>query len=361
MNPPGHTFVIAEAGVNHNGDESRAVELVHLAAAAGADAVKFQTFKADRIAATSARKAEYQTRNTGDDGSQIAMLKALELSEDGHRAVAAACQEAGIEFMSTPFDEGSATFLVDEIGVERLKIASGELTNAPLLLHMACSGKPVILSTGMASLSEIEVALGVLAFGYTQNGTPSAEAFASAFDSSEGKVALRDRVTLLHCTSDYPAAPDSINLAAMATLANAFELPVGFSDHSEGIAIPVAAAARGACVIEKHFTQSRDLPGPDHRASLEPSELTDMIENIRLVERAIGTPGKEPVAAERGTVTVARKSLVALADITTGEPFSPENLGVKRPGIGVSPIEYWRYLGQPAARDYAPEDLVEPQ
>lgn len=356
-----HTFVIAEAGVNHNGDVGRAVELVRIAASAGADAVKFQTFKAERIAAASAPMATYQSRNTGDDGSQIAMLKALELSDSGHRAVASACEDAGIEFMSTPFDEESATFLVDDIGVQRLKIASGELTNAPLLLHLARTDKPVILSTGMANLTEIQTALGVLAFGYTDSGDPNPEAFAKAYATDAGRAALRDRVTLLHCTSDYPAAPESINLAAMDTLAAEFELPVGFSDHSQGIAIPMAAVALGARVIEKHFTQSRDLPGPDHRASLEPDELTNMIAGIRVVEQAIGVADKSPVEAERDTAKVARKSLVALAAIQAGEPFSTANLGVKRPGDGVSPLDYWRYLGQPAARTYAPDELVEPQ
>ncbi len=358
---PHHTFVIAEAGVNHNGEVARAVDLVRVAADAGADAVKFQTFKAERIAAASAPKAAYQSRNTGDGGSQIAMLKALELSDDGHHAVAAACADAGIEFMSTPFDEGSATFLVNEIGVQRLKIASGELTNAPLLLHMARTGKPVILSTGMADLAEIETALGVLAFGYSEAGDPDVQAFAAAFAGDKGKAVLKEKVTLLHCTSDYPAAPDTINLAAMDTLAHTFGLPVGFSDHSQGIAVPTAAVARGARVIEKHFTQSRDLPGPDHRASLEPAELAAMITSIRTVEQAIGAGAKTAGAAERDTAAVARKSLVALDTIAAGEAFSPENLGVKRPGSGVSPLEYWRYLGQPAGRAYAADDLVDPQ
>jgi N-acetylneuraminate synthase len=358
---PRHTFVIAEAGVNHNGDLDRAVALVKVAAEAGADAIKFQTFKADRIAAANAPKAAYQSRNTGDDGSQIAMLKALELSDDDHRVLAAASADSGIEFMSTPFDEASATFLVKDIGVKRLKIGSGELTNAPLLLHLARTDKPVILSTGMATLDEVETALGVLAFGYTGQGAPSADAFAAAFAGNAGTAAVRDKVTLLHCTSDYPAAPETVNLAAMDTLAETFRLPVGFSDHSQGIAIPAAAVARGAIAIEKHFTLDRMLPGPDHKASLEPDELKAMIASIRTVERAIGDAAKGPVAAERDTAAVARKSLVALTDISAGTPFSETNLGVKRPGTGVSPLEFWRYLGQTAARDYARDELVDPQ
>lgn len=358
-----HTFIIAEAGVNHNGSLERALELVRIAAEAGADAIKFQTFKADRIASATAPKADYQSRNTGDDGSQIAMLKALELSDDQHRTLVKASAAAGIEFMSTPFDEESATFLVDDIGVKRLKIGSGELTNAPLLLHLARTGKAVILSTGMATLDEVEMALSVLAFGYTDAETtkPTAENFRAAYDSPAGKKVLGDNVTLLHCTSDYPAAPETINLRAMDALVDAFGLPVGFSDHSEGLYISAAAVALGAVVIEKHFTVDRTLPGPDHQASLEPVDLALMVQAVRAVEQSLGTGVKEPVAAERNTAAVARKSLVALKDIAEGAEFTSQNLGVKRPGTGVSPIELWRYLGTKATRAYRRDDMIEPQ
>ena len=358
-----HTFVIAEAGVNHNGSVDRALELIRVAAAAGADAIKFQTFKADRIASASAPKADYQSRNTGGEGGQIAMLKALELSDQDHHRLAALCEELGVEFMSTPFDEQSATFLANDIGVTRLKVGSGELTNAPLLVHLARTGKPVILSTGMATLDEVQTALGVLAYGYTE---PSADpvsttAFTGAYDSDEGLAALRKNVMLLHCTSDYPAAAETINLKAMDALRDAFGLPVGLSDHSQGIAIPSAAVARGAATIEKHFTLDRSLEGPDHAASLEPDELSAMIAAIRDVEVALGSGAKEPAEAEQQTASVARKSLVALTDIAAGAPFTADNLGVKRPGTGVSPLELWSYLGQPAARAYQHDELIESQ
>ena len=361
--PVPHTFVIAEAGVNHNGSVERAHTLVAVAADAGADTIKFQTFKADRIASAKAPKAEYQSRNTGDDGSQIAMLKALELSDQDHRALAAACAERGLEFMSTPVDEDSATFLANDIGVKRLKVGYGELTNAPLLLHLARTGKPVILSTGMATLEEVETALGVFAFGYTvaKDAEPSEAAFAEAFATRDGQQARKKNLTLLHCTSDYPAAPETINLKAMDTLRERFDLPVGLSDHSQGIAVPAAAAARGAVVIEKHFTLDRSLEGPDHAASLEPEELTAMIAAVRAVEQALGTGTKAPTEAERNTADVARKSLVALRDIATGEPFTSDNLGVKRPGTGVSPLAYWQYLGTASARAYQRDDVIEPQ
>lgn len=361
--PNAPTFIIAEAGVNHNGSLERAVELVDIAAEAGVDAIKFQTFKADRIAAATAPKADYQSRNTGDDGSQIAMLKALELSDDDHRALVKASETAGIEFMSTPFDEDSATFLVNEIGVKRLKVGSGELTNAPLLLHLARTGKPIILSTGMATLEEVATALSVLAFGYTdaQTSQPSVNMFDEAYASESGKRALRDNVTLLHCTSDYPAAPEAINLRAMDALKERFNLPVGFSDHSAGLYISAAAVALGACVIEKHFTVDRTLPGPDHQASLEPADLVLMVQAIRAVEQSLGNGVKEPVAVERNTAAVARKSLVALEDIAEGAAFTAQNLGVKRPGTGVSPLEFWRYLDEKSKRAYARDDMIEPQ
>ena len=358
-----HTFVIAEAGVNHNGSLDLACELVRIAAVAGADAVKFQTFKAESIASKSALKAEYQSRNTGSDGSQVTMLKALELSGNDHYKLFKTCNENGIEFMSTPFDEQSASFLAADIGVKRLKIGSGELTNAPLLLHLARTGKPAILSTGMATLEEIKTPLGVLAYGYIQsNDAPeSLAAFIAAYASADGQRLLKSNVTLLHCTSDYPAAAETINLKAMETLRTKFALPVGLSDHSRGIAVPAAAVAQGAVVIEKHFTLDRRLEGPDHPASLEPDELTAMIESIRTVEAALGNGAKEPGPAERKTAAVARKSLVALTDIALGVPFTAENLGVKRPGTGISPISYWSYLGKPAARAYVRDELIDPQ
>lgn len=358
-----HTFVIAEAGVNHNGDIARARAMVDVAADAGADAIKFQSFKSEKLATARAPKAAYQTRNTGDGEGQAAMLKALELSDDDHRVLFDASAAAGIEFLSTPFDEDSLDLLVGTLNVRRLKIASGELTNAPLLLAMARTGKSVILSTGMATIEEIGEALGVLAFGYTTpaddlNADPGVAAFANAYSSDTGQAALASQVTLLHCTSNYPATAESINLRAIETLSATFGLPVGLSDHSQGIAVATAAVARGASVIEKHFTLDAMLPGPDHTASLEPSALRDMIAAIRSVEAALGTGEKTPVAEEQDTAAVARKSLVATASIAQGDVFTEANLGSRRPGDGIAPIHYWDILGTSADRTYNVDDLI---
>jgi sialic acid synthase SpsE len=241
-----------------------------------------------------------------------------------------------------------------------LKISSGEITNAPLLLKVARSGKPVILSTGMATLGEVETALSVLAFGYTRSDVIPGEAtFRAAYADPNGQRMLSERVTLLHCTTEYPAPYHEVNLRTMGTLSTAFGLPVGFSDHTEGIAIPVAAAALGARVIEKHFTLDRTLPGPDHRASLEPGELREMVTAIRRVEQALGSSCKLPAPSELGNAAVARRSLVTTRPILAGELFSEENLGVKRPGTGLSPLRYWETIGRPAGRDYMADEVVE--
>ena len=356
-------FVIAEAGVNHNGSRETALALVAAAAKAGADAVKFQTFKAKRLAAADAPKADYQIRNVGAAGDQVAMLKALELSEADHAALIAACAGQRIEFMSTPFDLESAHYLIQTAKVKRLKVASGEITNGPLLLELARSHKPIILSTGMANLEEVKQALGVIAFGYITppDTAPSPRAFREALRSPAGKAALADKVTILHCTSEYPAPADSINLRAMTTLAQTFNLPVGLSDHSEGTAVAIAAAGLGARVIEKHFTLDTSMPGPDHRASLTLAELEQMIAGIRDVTRALGDGVKAPQAVELKTRTVARKSLVALTPIAAGEEFTARNLGAKRPGGGVSPMMLWSYLGKTAARPYRPDEMIDSQ
>jgi len=357
------TFIIAEAGVNHNGDLDRAVEMVEVASRSGADAIKFQTFKTEKIVSALAPKASYQKRNTGDSGSQFDMLKRLELSYEDHSVIAEVSKKNGIEFMSTPFDIDSAAFLVQTIGVERVKVGSGELTNAPLLLELAKSKKPLILSTGMANIYEIENALGVIAYGYTntfKDPSPNIN-FKSYLDDKKLKMNLKRNVTLLHCTSDYPALPETINLSAIRTLREGFGLSVGFSDHSEGISIAVAAVALGASVVEKHFTLDRSLPGPDHGASLEPKELDAMVLEIRKVEKAIGSGEKVPVEEEKKTAEVARKSLVAIEKIKTGEIFSKNNLGVKRPGNGVSPFRFWEYLGKKAQRQYEKDEMIQPQ
>ncbi len=356
------TVIIAEAGVNHNGSCDLALALVHAAASAGADIVKFQSFRADRLATAEAVKASYQQATTGNAQSQLEMLRALELAEQDEQRIAAACEDAGITYMSTPFDTESATHLVERVGVKTLKVGSGDLTNAPLLLHLARFGLPIILSTGMATLAEVEQALGVIAFGYLRdrNARPAASEFTDILLDRRAWIELQSKVTLLHCTTEYPAEPHSINLRAMATLENAYGLPVGFSDHSRGIHVATAAVALGATVIEKHLTLDRSLPGPDHRASIEPDELAAMISAIRDVELALGDGRKVPASEEIPNRVVARRSLVTTRAIRGGERFTEDNLGVKRPGSGLSPVEYWTYLGQKASRDYAANELLEP-
>ena len=352
-------FVIAEAGVNHNGSTELACRLVDVAADAGADAVKFQTFKADELASPSAQKADYQKASTGDAGSQLEMLRKLELDDHAHQAIAAACRRRGIEFMSTAFDVTSLRFLTGRMGLRRIKIPSGEITNGQLLLEAARTRLPLLLSTGMSTIGEIEDALGVIAFGLlTPEGRPSHAAFKQAFSSDAGRQALIGTVAVLHCTTEYPAAFEEINLRAMKTLHERFELPVGLSDHSPGIAIATAAAALGATVIEKHYTLDRTLPGPDHRASLEPAELAAMIEAIRAVTAALGDGIKKPMPSESKNIVVARRSLVALRPIAKGERFTVENIGPRRPGSGISPMCLWDWLDKPAARDFGAGELL---
>ncbi len=361
MNPIRRTLVIAEAGVNHNGSLQRALELVDAAAAAGADIVKFQTFRAGRLASRSAPKANYQKRETGTSESQLDMLRALELDEAAHHALISRCAEKGIEFLSTPFDHESLDLLVRTLDLPRLKLGSGDLTNAPLLLAIARSAKPLILSTGMATLSAVEEALGVLAFGYASDSdtNPSITAFRSAYESDAGQQVLQNNVALLHCTTEYPTPVGDVNLRAMDTLRQAFGLEVGYSDHTHGTAISLAAVARGANIVAKHFTLDRNLPGPDHKSSLEPEELADMVANIRQIEVALGNGIKRPAESERPNRIVARKSLVAARPIRAGERFSAENIDIKRPGGGVAPVRYWEFLGKKAPRPYAADEVIE--
>jgi len=357
MNKP--AYIIAEAGVNHNGSLEQAFLLVDAAAEAGADAVKFQTFKADKLVSRAAAKAEYQIGTTGKNESQHEMIRKLELDEAAHMRLLQHCRSKGIEFLSTPFDLESLDMLVSRFDLSRIKLASGEITNGPFLLAAARTGKPTILSTGMSNLGDVEMALAVLAFGYTcPEAIPSLAAFEAAYCSDDGRSALSDKVTLLHCTTEYPAPLAAVNLRVMETLRQAFRLPVGYSDHTSGIAIAIAAAALGATVIEKHFTLDRNLPGPDHQASLEPEELKQMVRSIREVETALGSSVKQPAPCERGNRSVARKSLVAARPIGKGEHFSIGNLTVKRPGDGISPMYYWDWLGKPADRDYQADDKV---
>lgn len=314
-------FIVAEAGVNHNGSLEMARQLVDVAVQAGADAVKFQTFKAERLVTPDAPKADYQLLTTDAAESQYEMVRRLELSEEAHRDLMAYCREQGILFMSTPFGEESADFLAD-LGIAVFKIPSGEITNLPFLTHVVGKGKPVIVSTGMAYLGEVEAAV-----------------------STIEKVGNRDFV-LLHCVSNYPADPADANLRAMQTLATAFGVPVGYSDHTPGIEVAIAAVALGACVIEKHFTLDRNLPGPDHRASLEPDELAALVRGIRTVEASLGHGRKEPAPSEANTAAVARRSLVAAQDIPAGTKLTEEMIAIKRPGTGLPPAMRSYLLGR---------------
>lgn len=355
------TIIIAEAGVNHNGSEKLAFELVDAAHKAGADIVKFQTFKAKNLVTKNAEKAEYQIKNTGEVESQLDMLTRLELNYEFHHELVKYCNKLGIEFLSTAFDEDSLAFLVDDLGLNKLKIPSGELTNAPLVLLHAQTNADLIVSTGMATLAEVESALGVIAFGYLAqpNITPSVEAFQSAYFSAEGQKLLKEKVTVLHCTTEYPAPMPDINLKAMDTLGAAFNLKVGYSDHSAGIEIPIAAVARGAVLIEKHFTLDKSMEGPDHKASLEPDELKAMTSAIRNVELAIGDGVKGPRPSEIKNKGIARKSVVAAKNIVKGDVFSADNLQIKRPGIGLSPYCYWELIGTIATSAYQEGKLID--
>lgn len=309
---PARTFIIAEAGVNHNGSPEMAKKLVDAAISAGADAIKFQTFNAKRLASTQAPKAAYQLRTTDQAESQVEMLSRLELSHQAHRELKEYCKKRHIAFLSSPFDEESADFL-DGLGVDLFKIPSGEITNIPFLSHVARKGKPLILSTGMSTLGEVETAI-------------------RTFEREGNR-----KFILLHCVSKYPAEPSDVNLRAMLAMETAFQIPVGFSDHTEGIDITLAAVALGARVIEKHFTMDRTLPGPDHRASLEPDELAAMVHGIRRVEASLGTGKKEPAPGEEDTAKAARKSLVAARDINAGTVLTEDFIAIRRPGTGLPP------------------------
>jgi N-acetylneuraminate synthase len=351
------TLIIAEAGVNHGGSVQTALELVDVAASANADVVKFQTFAVNEIVTSSAPQAAYQ-RERAPAGSQQDMLRSLALDEAAHETIARRCSELGIEFLSTAFDERSLAMLV-ELGIRRVKVPSGELTNGPLLLAFARTRLPLIVSTGMASLGEVETALKVIAYGrQTSGGIPAKSDLESAYQRAMGDGNLADEVTVMHCTSSYPARPEDVNLAAMATLGQAFGVPVGYSDHTRGTAIACAAVALGASVIEKHVTLDRTSPGPDHAASLEPGELRALVDGVRAVEASIGSPVKFPTEGERDTALVARRSLYAARPIAAGSVFVMDDLKVLRPGTGRTPMDYWELLGRSAQRDYEAHEPI---
>lgn len=335
LGPGRSCLVIAEIGVNHDGDLSTALELVEASARAGADAVKVQTFAAERLVTRNAPKAEYQLRTTDPGESQFEMLKRLELTADDVRRIQERCRDLGLLFLSTPFDELSADFLED-LDVPAFKVGSGDLTNLPFLEHMARKGRPMIVSTGMATIREVAEAV---------------EAVTAA--------GLNDLV-LLQCVSDYPADPATVNLNAMVTMQRAFGFPVGFSDHTEGMEAATAAVAKGAAVVEKHLTLDRTRPGPDHRASIEPPDLERLVQGIRTVEACLGSGEKKPAGSERGTAKVARKSIVALRDITCGEVLDESNVGVRRPEGGMRPGELPLVFGRRAGRDIAEGEWLQP-
>ena len=327
------TFIIAEAGVNHNGDADLAIKLVEVAAQSGADAVKFQTFSADKLTRRGAEKAEYQKKSTGD-GDQYDMLKALEMSDDLHRRLVALSHELGIEFMSTAFDEDALDLLV-ALGIRRIKVPSGEITNTPFLRHMAAKNLPLIVSTGMASLEEVQQAVAVIAETRAQLGL---------------QLPLSEVVTILHCTSNYPAAASDVNLNAMLTMGRETGLPIGYSDHTLGVAVSTAAVALGATVIEKHFTLDKALPGPDHGASLDPVELGVMVRAIRDIEVALGDGVKAPTASEIPVRLLVRRSVTAARDIAAGQVIVPEDLILLRPGDGIPPAQLESLHGRVAAQ-----------
>ena len=330
------TLIIAEAGVNHNGDLELAKQIVKAAANAGADLVKFQTFTAERLAIDSAPKADYQNQTTDQKQSQFSMLRQLELTAEMHEQLIVYCSKQGIGFFSTGFDLQSVDYLAS-LGADRFKIPSGEITNLPYLRHVGAFGKPLILSTGMATLGEIEAALDACEIA----GTP------------------RSRITVLHCNTEYPTPMCDVNLRAMCSIRDAFGVAVGYSDHTLGIEVPIAAVALGATVIEKHLTLDRNWPGPDHKASLEPDEFAVMVRAIRNIEQAMGDGIKRPSPSEAKNKPIARKSLVAARSIKAGERFTPENLTAKRPGTGVSPMRWDTAMGRTATRDYGADEMIE--
>lgn len=327
-------FIIAEAGVNHNGSLEIAKKLIDAAAEAGADAVKFQTFQAEKLVCSTAQKADYQKKSTDKDESQLAMLKRLELTEEMHKELIQHCVEKNILFLSTPFDIDSANML-NNLGMSIFKIPSGEITNLPYLRAISSLGKKIIMSTGMSSMQEVKEAVEVL----QQN------------EASE--------VSILHCNTEYPTPMEDVNLRAMLTIKNELMLPVGYSDHTRGIEIPIAAVALGAQIIEKHFTLSREMEGPDHKASLEPNELREMVQAIRNVEKAMGDGIKSPSVSEMGNREVVRKSIVAKKLIRCGDILTEENITTKRPGTGISPLRWDEVIGKKAIRDFDKDELIQ--
>ena len=336
MNSIQRTLVIAEAGVNHNGDLMLAKKLVDAASSAGADVIKFQTFQANKLATHYAHLAAYQQKASDNLDGQLAMLRRLEFNRDQHIDLIRYCNHKNIEFLSSAFDLPSID-LIASFKLKRWKVPSGEITNLPYLRKIGSFKQPVILSTGIANLGEIEAALDVL----------------------EDSGTSRSQITVLHCTTEYPAPLDDANLRAINTIAQAFGVAVGYSDHTEGTAVPIAAVALGSSVIEKHLTLDQSMPGPDHMASLEPEQFTSMVRDIRFIEKALGDGIKRPTSSELSNLHMVRKSLVAAQPIRAGEPFTESNITAKRPALGISPMSWDSLIGRPAQRDFAVDELIE--
>lgn len=352
-------YVIAEAGVNHNGQRDTAFELVEAAAQAGADAVKFQTFLSAKLASDSIGKSAYQRRTTDANESQRNMLSKLELPLEWHVDLQNYAHSKGIEFISTAFDEDSLDFL-NSIDIPFFKVPSGELTNAPLIWKFARTEKPIVLSTGMATLGEVEQALAVISHALVADKEPgSMEEVLKCWSRIDAGEKLCNHVTLLHCTSQYPAPLEEVNLIAMDTLRDAFRLEVGYSDHTAGILIPLAAVSRGARIIEKHFTLDRTMPGPDHAASLEPHELSKMISDIRSIELALGDGRKYPQESEWDTRRASRQQIVAAKAVTKGSIFQRQDLTTSRSGRGIAPSELWGMVGKISQASYRPGEVIE--
>jgi len=328
-------FIIAEAGVNHNGSIELAKQLIDVASEAGVDAVKFQTFKAENLVSKNAKKAAYQKETTDASESQFEMLKKLELDVDTHKELMTYCRNKNIMFLSTPFDHDSIEML-SQLGLEIFKVPSGEITNLPYLRHIGSLNKTVILSTGMANIGEIEDALDVL----IEAGTP------------------KEKITVLHANTMYPTPMEDVNLRAMVTIGNTFDVAYGYSDHTLGIEVDIAAVAMGAIVIEKHFTLDKTMEGPDHKASLEPDELIEMVKAIRNIEKALGSCVKKPSKSETPNIAIARKSIVASSSIKKGDIFSEENLAVKRPSTGINPMRWDEVVGTIATKAYEVDELI---
>lgn len=334
MNMSGRTLIIAEAGINHNGNMDLAKEMIRVAKRAGADIVKFQTGKTNYVMSKFAQKADYQKTNTGNEGSQLDMCLELTLPYPAFAELAETCKEEGITFLSTPFTVDSVEYL-SKLDMPFWKIPSGEITHLPYLLAIAKTGKPVVLSTGMCEMDEIETAIQIL----KKNGT--------------------QKISLLHCNTEYPTPFEDVNLCAMQTMRERFGVEIGYSDHTTGIEVPIAAVAMGATIIEKHFTLDRSMPGPDQRASVEPDELVAMIRSVRNIEKALGTGVKKPSDSERKNIVIARKSIVALRDIAKGEVLTEENIMAKRPANGISPMRWFDVIGTRAVRDFKEDEPIE--